>query len=105
MATQSLVEQVVIFVAPDTDINVSGIMSNSLIQSLASNSAGQNLITSVQGFQHWTGTAWVAHSFFEIKCYVSSTFQATIQSNISNLQAAFPTYLIFTWGYPVTFGN
>lgn len=27
------------------------------------------------------------------------------QQNIPNLQAAFPTYTIVTWGYAVSFGN
>lgn len=105
MATQSLIEQHIIFISSDNQISESTILANSLVQSLANNSVGNDLISSIQNYWNWNGIVWAAHSFLELKCYVSTAFQATIQANIPNLQAAFPTFTIVTWGYPVTWGS
>lgn len=105
MAVQSLVEQHIIFISPTNQIDDASILANSLIQTLAANSVGNDLVVSIQGYQHWTGSAWVFSSFYEIKCYVTTAFQATIQSNIPTLQTDFPQYTIVTWGGNVAFGN
>lgn len=105
MATQALVAQSIIFVSPTNSFDETAILANSLVQSLAQNSAGNDLIMSYQSFQNWNGTVWTNHQFLELKCFVSTTFQTTIQQNIPALQTAFPQYSIYTWGYAVTFGN
>lgn len=105
MATQNLIEQHIIFISSDNEINESVILANSLVQSLANNSVGNDLIASFQSYWNWNGTVWSARGFYELKCFVSTAFQATIQANIPNLQAAFPTFTIVTWGYPVTWGS
>lgn len=105
MAVRNLIEQHVIFISNVEQFDENAIMANSLVQSLAVNSDGQDLVTGYQVFRHWDGTNWTNHCFFQIQCFVTAAFQTTIQQNISALQSAFPQYTIVTWGYNVAFGN
>lgn len=105
MAVQNLIEQHIIIISSNNNIDEASILANSMVQSLANNSAGNDLVTSIQFFRHWDGANWITSGFLEIKCYVTVAFQTTIQQNIPNLQAAFPQYQIVTWGYAVAFGN
>jgi hypothetical protein len=105
MATQNLIAQSIVFISPDNNIDEITIFSSSIVQSLGTNSVGSDIIKSIQFFENWNGSMWVEHAFLELKCFVSVSFQTTIQANIPNLQSLFPTYQIVTWGYPVTFGH
>lgn len=106
MAAQALIEQHIIFIKnTDNNIEENAILSNSLIQSLAANSQGNDIIMEYHNYMHWTGTAWQSNVLLELRCYVAVAFQATIQTNIPNLQAAFPNYTVVTWGNATTFGN
>lgn len=107
MATQSLVEQSLVFIAANGQYDQDAIFANSLIQTLAENSAGNDLLFSYEQFTSWSSTTstWTYKSLFRIRCYVQSTFVSTILSNISNLQTAFPQYTIITYGINVSFGN
>lgn len=105
MATQALVEQSIYFISPTSIYDEAGLQSNSLIKSLATNSAGNTLLISYESDWVWNGTAWSFGTLLRIRCFVSSTFQTTIQQNIPSLQAAFPQYTIVTYGHNVTFGN
>ena len=107
MAVQNLVEQHLAFISATESFDTAPIYANSLIQSLAANSVGNDLVVSMQNYAHWDSVnqLWSFSSFLEFRCYVSATFQATIQQNIPNLQAAFPQYTIVTFGYTVQFGN
>lgn len=106
MAVQNLVEQHVIFISNSGEsVDSSVILANSQVQSLAANSAGNDLIVTTDQYAHWTGTAWQWNAFLHIHCYITSAFQATVQADIPSLQAALPQYTIVTWGYPTSFGN
>lgn len=105
MATQALVEQTVLFISSIGEYDENALYANSLVQSLAANSAATALVGSYQSYQTWNGSVWTAHTFYQIKCFVTAAFTATIQANIPALQAAFPNYTVITYGHPVTFGN
>lgn len=105
MAVQNLVEQHIIFVTPGVQFDAQSILANSLIQSLANNSVGNDIVMSFETFYHWDGTNWTPSTFLDIWCFVSAAFQTTIQQNIPSLQAAFPQYQIVTWGSACQFGN
>lgn len=106
MAVQSLVEQHVIFIKnTDNNIEESLILASTLVQALASNSVGNDLIMDYVNYMHWNGTIWQPSVFLEFRCYITSAFQATVQANIPNLQAAFPNYTVVTWGNATSFGN
>lgn len=105
MAAQSLVEQSIYFISANNSYDEVGIRNNSLIQSLATNSAGTRLLVAYETEWIWNGTVWSFGTLLRLRCYVSSTFQTTIQQNIAALQSAFPQYTIVTYGYPISFGN
>src|SRR6266516_7657600 len=105
MAVQNLIEQHIIFITSTSDIDERSILANSLVQSLANNSVGNDLIINYRHYYHWDGTSCVGSGFYEITCFVTAAFQTTIQNNIPNLQTAFPQYTIVTWGHSVSFGN
>jgi len=107
VAVQPLIEQHIIFISATNSFNPSAIYSNSLVQSLAANSIGNDLIEDVQNYAHWdtVNLVWSFNSFLEFKCYITAAFQATVQANIPALQAAFPQYTIVTWGNATSFGN
>lgn len=106
MAVQALVEQHVIFIKnTDNNIEENLIMANSLIQTLASNSVGNDIIMEYHNYMNWNGTVWTASVLLELRCYVSSAFQSTIQANIPALRTAFPNYTVVTWGNATSFGN
>src|SRR6266567_8087584 len=98
MAVQNLVEQHIIFISSNNIIDEKSILGNSLVQALANNSVGNDLVSSIQFYQHWDGTNWTESGFFELKCYVAPAFQSTIQQNIPTLQSQLPQYTIVTWG-------
>ncbi len=83
MATQSLVKQTILFVSPASEFDQNSIEANSLIQALASNSVGTALVESYQQYKTWNGSAWTFSSFFQITCFVSTSFQTTIQNNMA----------------------
>lgn len=105
MAVQSLQEQSIYFISATNNYDENAIRSNNLIQSLATNSAGNTLLISYETDWVWNGTAWAFGTLLRIRCFVSSAFQTTIQQNIPNLQSAFPQYTIVTYGNAVAFGN
>jgi hypothetical protein len=107
MAAQSLVEQSLVFISANGQYDQDAIFASSLIQTLAVNSAGNDLLFSYEQFANWNSTTstWGYQSLFRIRCYVQPTFVATILSNIANLQAAFPQYTIITYGISVSFGS
>lgn len=105
MAVQNLIEQHVIFITSTSNIDGTAILANTLVQALATNSVGNDLILSYEYFFNWNGTVWSPRTFLDIKCYISTAFQATVQANIPALQTAFPQYTIVTWGNATSFGN
>src|SRR5712691_961459 len=104
MAVQALVTQHILFISASNSFD-ENILSNSLIQTLANNSVGNDLVVGYNSFVHWDGTNWTTSGYCELICIVTVAFQTTIQANIPNLQAAFPEYRVVTWGYPVSYGN
>jgi len=104
VATQNLIEQHVIFLSDQT-FDIQAILNNTLIQTLANNSAGHDIIQTMQAYLQWDGTNWINKAFLDLRVFCTPAFQTTIQNNIPNLQAQLPQYTIVTWGYPVTFGN
>lgn len=104
MAVQNLVEQSIVFISSDGQIDENAILANTLIQSFAQNSQGSDLVANFQNFLNWNGTQWTGNSLFELRGYISSTFQTTVQTNMPTLQQAFPQYTIETWGKNVAFG-
>lgn len=106
MAVQTLIEQHVLFIKnTDNNIEEVAIFANTLIQALAQNSVGNDIIMEYHNYMNWNGTVWTPSVLLELRCYVTSAFQATIQANIPNLRAAFPNYTVVTWGYSTAFGN
>lgn len=107
MAAQPLVEQSIVFISADNSYDQNAIFANSLIQSLAVNSAGNDLLFSYESFGNWNASTstWTYSTLFRIRCYVPGTFVSTILANIPSLQAAFPHYTIVTYGTNVSFGN
>lgn len=104
MAAQTLVEQSIVFISPTGEIDQDAILANSLIQTFAANSAASDVIISNKSFLNWNGSTWTSNSLLEITGFVSTAFQATVQSNMATLQASFPQYTITTWGNSVSFG-
>lgn len=106
MAALTLIEQHIVFIKnTDNNIEENAILANSLIQALAQNSQGSDIVMEYHNYMNWNGTAWTSNVLLELRCYVAATFQATIQANIPSLRAAFPNYTITTWGNATTFGN
>lgn len=106
MAVQALVEQHLVFIKnTDSNIEENLILANSLVQALATNSAGNDLVMEYHNYMHWTGSVWQPSALLEFRCYVTPTFQTTIQTNMPTLQAAFPNYTVVTWGSTTAFGN
>lgn len=106
MAVTALIEQHIIFIKnTDNNIEEDAILANSLIQALASNSQGNDIIMEYHNYMHWTGSTWQANALLELRCYVTTTFQVTIQTNMPTLQADFPNYTVVTWGNATAWGD
>jgi hypothetical protein len=105
MAVQNLVEQHISFRSSDGMIDQYTILSNTLIQSLFANALGNDLIQSLKQYSHFSNGVLAQSWEYELQGYFQPAFQATIQTNIPNLQAALPQYAIVTWGINVAFGN
>jgi hypothetical protein len=106
MAAIALIEQHVIFIkVANTTIDENAILASTLVQALATNSQGGDLIMEYHNYMNWNGTVWTPNVFLELKCYITAAFQTTVQANIPALQSAFPQYTVVTWGNPTTFGN
>lgn len=107
MAATSLIQQTIIFVSPTNQFNESAIWSNSLVQSLAANSIGGDVIYGYQQYANWDSTnkVWTYSSFFMLTCFIQPSFQSTVQANIPTLRNQLPQYNIYTWGNATAFGN
>ena len=105
MAVQSTIEQTIVFIEPNAQFDQNAIFANNLVQSLIDNSIGKKVVFGYQSYaDHSTGVV-VFSSLFYLQCHILPAFQATVQANIPNLQAAFPQYTIATWGSAEQFGN
>lgn len=104
MAKINVIEQTINFLSTDNSFDYDAILASPLIQVIASNSLGNDLLTALKPYIHWDGSQWKSNWLFEIRCYVTAAFQSTIQNNIGVLQTAFPEYTIVTWGYAMTYG-
>lgn len=106
MAIQNLIDQTVVFISANRSYDENKIFNNNLIQTLAQNSIGSDLLVAYQNFKNFDSiNGWTDSSAFTIRCFILPAFQATVQSSIPSLQSAFPEYTIVTWGHSVSFGN
>lgn len=105
MAVTSTIEQTIVFIAQDGAFDQNAILANALVQSLIDNSIGKKVVFGYQNYaDHSTGIV-VLSVLLYLQCHILPSFQATIQTNIPNLQAAFPQYVIATWGSAEQFGS
>ena len=105
MPVQALIEQTIVFISATESYDQNAILSNSLIQTLVNNSAGNDIVFGYRQYANITNGVITYSALFEIKVYIQPSFQQTVQSNIVNLQSAFPQYTIETWGNNVQFGH
>lgn len=106
MATQTLIEQHVIFISTAQSLDVNAILQHTIIKQLAANCFGNTILGQFQLTAYkWDGTnILTGEACYDIKCLVTPAFQATIQANLANLRAAFPTLTVITYGQTVTYG-
>lgn len=111
MAAQNVSEQHILFTVAGMSVDTLSVLANTFIASLPSNSVNGKMNFLVKDYYSWDGTnlAQITSTSqvetLDIWCYVTATFQQTIQQNIAALQAAFPSYVVSTYGVTTSFGN
>jgi hypothetical protein len=104
MAIQNLIEQHMIFTAPSNQFD-QNIASNVNIVQIANNCTNKTYYQMNSTSYVLGGTVIApAGGCQEFIFIITPTYQATLQSNMPTIQAAFPNYTVVTYGVTISYG-